>query len=299
MSASIVSALSLLALVLASVAAAESAVDVYVLSGQSNMLGLARLSGVHPNNQKPPRNCFVWNGTKFVALAPVPSAGPDGTLFGPELSFCLGMARLEPDRTRYLIKYAVPGHGLHHGWLERKWVPGPPQPGRANFYPGDNPTDPNVGIHYAELRTEFDAALSMLKTNRIAYEIRGVLWMQGETDAINTVSARTYAAELARFKRRIQQDLGSGDLPLVFGQVLPRPPKSIFYAFRDELRRSQAEAHWNSGHAAAIPGAWMVATDGMPVGNQRLHFTAKGQIRLGYAMAVAMVQMQTILADTE
>lgn len=303
MSASIVSVLGVLVLGLASAAAATEpsvdVVDVYVLSGQSNMHGLARLSGVHPDSRKPPRNCFVWDDTDFVALAPVPSSGPVGTLFGPELSFCLAMAQLEPDRAHYLIKYAVPGRGLHHGWLERKWLPGPPKPGRANFYPGETATDPNMGRHYAELRTEFDAALNALKANGVAYEVRGVLWMQGETDAINSISARAYAAGLARFNKRIQQDLGSGEIPLVFGQILPRPPMSKFYAFREEVRRNQAEAHWNSGKPAAIPGAWMVATEGMPVGRQRLHFTAEGQIRLGHAMAVALVQMQTILADTE
>ena len=114
MSASIVAALTVLVLGFASVTAAEPPVDVYVLSGQSNMFGLARLSGVHPSNRKPPRNCYVWDGAEFIALAPILSSGPVGTLFGPELAFCLAMEHLEPDRKRYLIKYAVPGRGLHH-----------------------------------------------------------------------------------------------------------------------------------------------------------------------------------------
>jgi hypothetical protein len=297
MSVSIVPALTAVLLGFASAAAAEPPIDVYVLSGQSNMWGLARLSNVHPSNRKPPRDCYVWDGVDFVALAPVTAAGPIGTLFGPELSFCHAMAQLQPDRKRFLIKYAAPGRGLHHGWLERKWLPGPPGPDRANFYPGESAMDPNMGRHYAELRAEFEAALSTLTTSRIAYEIRGVLWMQGETDAINVVSAEAYASGLALFKQRLQQDLESGELPLVFGQVLPRPPESNFYSFREQVRDSQARAHWNSGKPAAIPGAWMVATDGMPVEKQGLHYTAEGQIRLGYAMAVAMVQMQSVLAD--
>ena len=34
-----------------------------------------------------------------------------------------------------------------------------------------------------------------------------------------------------------------------------------------------------------------------PLAEQGLHFTAEGQLRLGHAMAVAMVQLQTILAE--
>jgi len=283
---------------LANAAAGAPPVDVYVLSGQSNMYGLARLRDAHPENREPPPRCSMWDGEAFVALNPSSDDRPGEALFGPELSFCRTMSQLRPGRRHHLIKFAVPGRGLHHGWLKSKWLPGPPAPGRSNFYPGAHPTDPNVGRHYAELRDDIASALAALEASRIPFEVRGVLWMQGETDAIKRVTAEGYAVELAHLKKRLEEDVGRGALPFVYGQVLPRKPVNPLYLFVREIREAQARAHWNSGAPEAIQGAWMVATDGMPVGKQRLHYTAEGQILLGRAMALAMVQMQTVLADT-
>ncbi len=290
-------ALAVIGLGFACVAAADAPVDVYVLSGQSNMRGLGRLRELHPANRVAPHHCSIWNGDAFVHFELVPSKGLVGTVFGPELSFCHAMALLQPDRRIYLIKYAEPASGLHHGWRKREWLPDPPGPGRPNFYPGTSPADPNVGELYAELRTRFSAAIKWLDESGTAYALRGILWMQGETDAVAEVPAIGYAGDLARLKNRLEEDLGKGSLPLVFGQALPRAPAGPFYLYRNELRQSQAHAHWNSGHPDAIEGAWMVSTDGMPVGNQRIHYTVEGQIRLGHAMAVTMLQLQNVLAE--
>jgi hypothetical protein len=84
------------------------------------------------------------------------------------------------------------------------------------------------------------------------------------------------------------------NLPLVYGQVLPYAPssKERWFIARDEIRTQMQAADSRSGKPAAIPGAWMVHTDGVPLLKDHLHYSGVGQWRLGKAFAKAMMEAQ-------
>ncbi len=173
-----------------------------------------------------------------------------------------------------MIKYAVGGRPLHAGFDGGKWLGEAPGPGRSTFYPGQSLDDPNIGVLYKKLVDTAKAALAQLKKEGIDYRVRGVLWMQGEADAKNPISAATYARNLRHWHQRLLADLSLEPCPLVYGQALPHTPPAERFTDRDALRQSQANLDRDSGHADAYIWARMVPTEGMELYDDTVHYNA-------------------------
>ncbi len=274
--------------------AAGKKVDVYILGGQSNMQGIAKIKNLPVEyartNAMP--HAFFWNGAAFepFVLGKTKSSTRVGE-FGPELGFALAMATA--DRPVYLIKYHVSGQPLHHGWNGNHWMGGNPAPGRRNFYPGEKPGDGNQGILYAKMRERFRAGIGALEDQVHTPVVRGFLWMQGEQDSKNEVSATAYATSLKRLHRRIAEDLNLEEpIPMVFGQVLPHEPPLAKFTHRDEIRNQMAAADAASGRPEAIDRVKMVSTDGFGMLPDTVHYNAAGQLRLGREFAAAIKQLR-------
>ena len=181
-------------------------VDVFILSGQSNMEGLGIFSQL--KNKDIPKNVFFYDikSSDFKVLNPSKmKCGYKPGKFGPEWGFAQKYSKLNPGRKVYLIKWARSGQPLHHGWnSNKKWMGPKPGPKRTNFYPGEKAGDKNTGILYKGLKAHCLKALKKLQTQKIDYKIKGILWMQGEADAKHKTSATEYAASLKRLKNRLQ-----------------------------------------------------------------------------------------------
>ncbi|MCA9106987.1 MAG: hypothetical protein KDA83_16320 [Planctomycetales bacterium] len=274
----------------------ESAVDVYLLSGQSNMQGSGRVADLPASWLEPIESVRFWNGTDFEVLTPsVTRSAARVEQFGPEVGFAREMAELAPERTIYLIKFFRSGQPLHHGWNGNQWAGPDPGPGRANFYPGLDADDPNQGRHYRDMMTVAQAAWRHLEQQGLEPRLRGIVWMQGEQDSKHEQSAGEYAASLAQFKQRTEQDLHSDSVPFVFGQVLPHSPPLPRFTHRDLIRAQQQAVDMRSGAPESTVGCWMVSTDGMPLLNDTVHYDARGQAMLGQAFALGMLQAQGML----
>ncbi len=270
--------------------------DVYILAGQSNMQGTAKVKGLPEAFGKSLPNVFFWNGSEFESLLPGKTkASAREDEFGPEITFAATLANYQPTRLIYLIKCNSGDVALHHGWNGDNWEGGEAKPSRQNFYPGEGPDDLNAGIQYLNLRNQSRAALENLKKTTLPFRVRAIVWMQGEHDSKQLESALAYAANLARLKRRLEEDLGCGPVPFVYGQVLPYEPALTRFVARQEVRASQQAAHCLSGQPVAIRGAWMVPTDGMPLLPDTVHYAPVGQAMLGEAFALGMFQAEEVL----
>jgi hypothetical protein len=268
-------------------------VDVYIFSGQSNMAGSPKLEELTAAQRAPLPQARFWNGTAFETYVPGKTqTSPRAERFGPELGFTRRVPDASEEKPVYLIKFAVGGRPLHAGFDHAKWLGEAPGPNRETFYPGDGPKDPNTGKLHRKLLQRVRPALEHLKKTGVDYRIRGVLWMQGEADAKNVISATTYATSLRRWHERVLEDIGAPPCPLVYGQVLPYSPAHERFAHRDEVRRSQANLDRDSGHPDAYSWARMVPTEDMPLMNDTVHYNAEGQINLGAAFAAAMAKMR-------
>lgn len=268
-------------------------VTVYLLGGQSNMQGLGKVAELPEPMSREIPHAFFWNGQTFEPLVlGQTKVSARANEFGPEVGFALEMA--SETNPVYLVKYHASGMPLHHGWNGNVWEGGEPVPGRRNFYPGETPNDENCGTLYAAMRDQFQAALEHLSQSEQTPVVRGFVWMQGEQDSKDALSATSYAASLNRLRRRLAEDLHcEPTLPLAFGQVLPYTPPLERFKFRDEIRAQMAACDCNSGSPEAMPATIMVSTDDISLLPDTVHYDTQGQLRLGEAFAKAIKQIHS------
>ncbi len=282
---------------------AQEKVDVYILSGQSNMAGSGNKSQLPEAWKKTLPSVQYWDGKKFVDFDPMALNLNGGQRFGPEVGFAGTMASLHPDQKIYVVKFALSGQPLHAGFHGAKWNGEEPGPNRNTFYPGTSPEDPNMGNHYKRLRDQFHKALTALKESGKQPQLRGIAWMQGEADAKQEVSATKYDQSIALLKSRIEEDCQSGPVPLAMGQVLPHIPWMERFTHRNEIRQAQEDADMRSGSERAILGVWNVPTDGMPLLADTVHYDTTGQLMLGTSFALGVLeaehQMKMLAADDD
>jgi hypothetical protein len=266
-------------------------VDVYLLSGQSNMQGSGRIADIPADVPRKIPHAFFWNGKEFEPLVigkTKVSSKPE--TFGPEIGFALDTATAE--RPIYLVKYYASGMPLYFGWNGSQWAGDMPGPGRRNFYPGTSADDPNQGTLYREMLTRYRAALKSLEASGQTPVVRGFVWMQGEMDSKHELSAGTYPEQLGLLRQRLGEDLKAPEtLPLVFGQVLPHEPALPRYTHRELLRAKMAAADSRSGQLESLPRTRMVSTDRFGLMPDTVHYDAAGQLRLGRAFAAAMKEL--------
>ncbi|QDU54639.1 hypothetical protein Pan181_08220 [Aeoliella mucimassa] len=272
---------------LASLAVAET-VDVYLLGGQSNMQGIAKVKNLPDDVPREIPHTYYFNGKEFepLVLGKTLNSTRPGE-FGPEVGFALETATAE--RPIYLIKYHASGMPLHHGWHGNQWQGGEPTPNRRNFYAGLSADDENQGTLYKQMTKLFRQGIDKLQADGHTPQVRGMLWMQGEQDSKHELSATTYAANLERLRDRTAEDLKLTEkLPLVFGQVLPHEPALPRFTHRTELRAQMQAADAESAEPEAIERVRMVSTDDCPLLGDTVHYDAEGQLRLGRKFAAAM-----------
>ncbi|MEO0474809.1 MAG: sialate O-acetylesterase [Planctomycetota bacterium] len=271
-------------------------VDVYILSGQSNMVGSGRYDELELAD-KWASEAFIFSKGKTDWDEMRPDTGlRDWKRFGPEIGFAQTLRAKSDINIIYLVKFALSGQPLDAGWANAGakgdgWAGPEPGLNRKTFYPGESPDDPNIGLHYKRLHAHVTAAFKNLKDQGMAPRLRGIVWMQGEADAKHEVSAGRYDRSLALLKQRIEQDFAEGtDVPFIFGQVLAHEPALERFTHRDLIRKRMADADWNSGTKHAIDNVWMVPTEGMELLKDTVHYSTKGQLALGRAFGDKMLE---------
>jgi len=110
------------------------------------------------------------------------------------------------------------------------------------------------------------------------WELAGVLWVQGETDAF--FFREDYAENLQGFVSALRDDLGEPELPFVIARVRG------FNTYGKLLVRDAQMAV-----AETDPFAVWVDTDDL-VTSDNVHFDADSQLRLGKRMAGAWMESQ-------
>ena len=247
---------------------------VYLLGGQSNMDGWGYVTGLPPSLQLAQTDVDIyWSGRSLWTGLVASSYGSTGGVeyFGPEVVFGRTMADGLPDRQVSLIKYAVGGTDLAECW-----------------YPGDSRDDPSRGACYQGFIATVDAALSELDAQGVDYEIGGMIWMQGESDAYQESFSNAYKANMERFIYRVRQDVEQSAWPFAMGEIdCPTCP------WRDTVRQAQRDV------AAASDSVFVVATDDLPQNQDNLHFDGSGQRTLGRRLGEALLGSTTQAATAQ
>lgn len=226
-------------------AAAPKPVKVFILAGQSNMEGKAKVKLLEYQIQQPvTRDLFaalqkdgkwlqrndVW--IKFLDRKGKLTVGYGSPgCIGPELGFGMVVGD-RYDEPVLLIKTAWGGRSL---WRDFR----PPSAGM----PADSVLEKMLadarkrkpettmeqikepfGASYREMIKEVNSTLGNLKTlfpeyQGQGYELAGMVWFQGWNDMINDQYTAQYAENFAHFVQDVRKDFHAPALPIVVGQM--------------------------------------------------------------------------------
>lgn len=266
-------------------AQAKKKIDVYLIGGQSNATGQGYLRNMddsmridtavlifhsgspHLNSGKKP---FTWN--------PLCQASESPDRFGPELGFASKIHQLYANRKIALIKHAHSATNLYNEW----------NPGK------DENDTTNWGLQFKVFIQTVDSGLNELRKMGYQPMIRGMLWQQGEGDAISKDSASAkYAQNLIQFIQRVRKQFNAPKMPFVYGYVLPPPNTGTD---RDLVRQAEYDIAQKSKTKISVKKATVVQTDDLsqrandknsPYPNDHVHFGTNGTWMLGVRMAEA------------
>ena len=226
-------------------AAEPKPIQVYILAGQSNMEGKAKVSLMdYQATQPATRDLYqplrkgdqwlerddVWvkffdrRGKLTVGFGSPKSIGPE-----------LGLGMVVGDRVEeqvLLIKTAWGGRSLYRDF--RSPSAGlPAEEVLAKMLTELQKRKPTAtldevkqsfGASYREMLTEVESTLANLKTHFPDYagqghRLAGFVWFQGWNDMINAEYTAEYTANLQHFIRDVRKDLKAEKLPFVIGQM--------------------------------------------------------------------------------
>jgi fibronectin type 3 domain-containing protein len=213
-------------------------------------------------------------------------AQTDVYLFGGQSNMTSGivdgfraeMDVLDPGGVLWTPRYRNPGVGLDSGWSGNTWLGDPPGPSRGNFHAGTNASDPNIGNAYAAMLSAWQNSISNIEGD---YEIKGIIWVQGEQDAKNEISASRYASSLDNLIARLHEDVGlaAASVPFYYTSM-----ESNSFPYRSILRTQQLAADKDSGDALSIVNAKRVDASGLAY-KDNVHYTTESQTELGQRLA--------------
>lgn len=226
---------------------------VFLLGGQSNMVGQGINAELVPPYNDTQNDVNYWNGA-WVPLAT--GFGWHSYEFGPEVAFGRAIKDALPDDTIYLVKYAANGTALYNDW------------------------SPTTGAQYIGFMDTVNSALTDLETNGINYEISGMLWMQGESDALEG-EASSYETNLLNFITVMRAAFSTPEMPFIIARVRDyyggggTPPTQA-----DLVRAAQVTVAESTSYVS-----WF-DTDAYQMVNSG-HYGTQGQLDMGNDFATA------------
>lgn len=238
------------------------ALKVFVLAGQSNMVGLGKVAELSDEQQQPVDRALIWlddsvhMSPRRKRWAPLePGYGVNPQRFGPELALGRRIGEAWPERPFAIIKVAEGGTNLYFDWNARE------------------------GRLYKRLVGDVRRQMEALE-ERWRPEIVGMVWMQGESDA-RPPWAGNYRANLKEFLTTLREDLKTPDLPTVIGLIAPID----LWAAHETIRGAQRAVAESLSNTAVVDTADVPRHADDPA-----HYDTEGQLRLGEAFAEALLE---------
>jgi hypothetical protein len=264
-------------------------VDVYLIGGQSNATGQGYLHNLPGDFTIDTTVMFFYSeglGGGGVAMqwGPLCQASESPDKFGVELSMGGALKAQNPERDMALIKHALSGSNLY-----AQWDPGKSNQDTANF-----------GPEYGKFVHTVKEGLNGLRARGYVPTIRGMVWQQGEGDALHSAgieNSNMYGKNLRYFIQRVREQFDAPDMLFVYGYVIPVPLER--FTGREEVRSSQGQVDQGSGHPLALKGAFVVETDDLPLRcdepnspypDDSVHFNTFGIMELGKRFAGKLLE---------
>ncbi|UCD38720.1 MAG: sialate O-acetylesterase, partial [Fidelibacterota bacterium] len=231
----------------------QDGVLLYLLMGQSNMAGRGEVGAI--DQQTHPRVFAMDAADEWIsACEPVHFDKPHLCGTGPAMAFARIMADRHPAAKIGLIPCAMGGSTL------QQWQRG------SDLY-----------------QTAVDRARVAMRVGCIC----GMLWHQGESDAMQADTAQSYGGRLSRLIEDLRRDLDCPDLAVVVGQI------GDFLSEQMDRKWTQVVNDALANLPSDISRCACVSASGLGHNEHDLHFNAAGSRELGERFAHAMLSLGT------
>lgn len=232
---------------------------VFLLAGQSNMVGSGDLTLLSPTERQLPEN------VRFFADHQAWDLRRSYGRFGPEITLAHQLAEAFPQDTLVFIKTAVGGSSL------------------LDWAPEWNEADATItgNAHFGPLYEKMQASLAEHLDSKNV-QVEALLWMQGERDARIPEAGEHYYRNFETLITRLRADLGEA-LPVLFGHV--NPPVDRYPAIAT-VNQAQEQI------AQDLPKLYLVDTDGLSKLDDQVHYDTEGQRMLGQRFADMYLNLQ-------
>lgn len=280
---------------------------VFVLMGQSNMVGVARAKNLKPPYTEKHERIRIWANGRWEYFVPT-------NRFGPGVSLARQLADFWPEDTIGIIKVASGGTGIRG--FEKDW----------SFERANRTFDGKKGPLYQDLMNAVDEARRISNPEFTAF-----VWKQGGADGTKKDLAREYFDTFAQLVSDLRADLGAPDLPVVVpvsmseeglleailagasDEDLAAAKKSVEVAPENDIELLRVLVAYlennptpdlnkrlrkrpyilsvflaQSRAGREIPGTTTISHGKLPLLDDGIHFDAEGQIQLGKVAASAI-----------
>ena len=257
-------------------------IDVYLLSGQSNMDGRGKTKELAPKDAylaKPfSKVLYYYHLMPTLGYAEVQGPGwqPlqtymnrwDVDTFGPELSFGHAIAKNYKKKVA-ILKLSQGGASLY-----------------KDFCPEITPEYHKGKKLYPWLIREANRAIGELRAKGYNPHVRALIWVQGWTDAFANEMPAHYETNLRRFFKYIRADFNNPNLPIVINQVHPdiQAAKGTPCFGTKTVMKAQEVVAAEDPNTVMIPSTDMKFID-------IAHFTTDSYIILGNNLAKACTKL--------
>lgn len=235
-------------------------VEVYIIAGQSNALGLSPV----PENDFDKKSANILFYQESNVRVPAQKElvavryglGIDQWHFGLEV----GAAQvLEKEKIRAcIIKYASDGTSLYDSWKARG----------------------KVGEDFVNLKNAIENGISLLKKRACEVKIKAMLWMQGENDAIFFEQASEYQSNLQDFIEEIRQNFGE-DLCVAIGQT---NPNNMYLPYAEAVNKAKKNI------SQKMKNVFFVKTRDLNDLCDRYHYGTENELQLGKRLMEAVIK---------
>ena len=242
--------------------------DVYILAGQSNMMGTNNSESDLPAYLRSQQNdlfisgLLLDNSPSWMKMD-APNTGKYGNSLefrchGPEITFARKISDTT-GRPTYVLKWALGGQNLHNDFL------GKGGKGSDALYP-----------YLTREKEKLEKRLN--EQYGLTANYRAFVWMQGESDATSDLAPK-YKQNLTDLVSRVRQDFKS-NLPVVVGRL------SNWQNGGDWGKVRQAQVDWANGDSN---GYWINTDDLQRFANDGVHYTSKGLQDMGFRFAQKII----------
>ena len=245
---------------------------VFILSGQSNMVGQGEASELPEDLRKPHDRIRIWCGGTWQYLVP-------SRRFGPEVSVARELAKAWPDDTIGIIKVAIGGTGILAfvpDWKKEH---------------ADRTKDGHKGPLYKRMTECVDAARKVS-----TFEVGGFVWKQGGKDAKPGGASKEYLTHFRSIVEGLRKDTTTPEMPAFVSTYMSKADLEKYIAspeYQARLGKGRPgmldvmRAHNDA--AEKIPHCRTVIHGKLPMRPDGIHFNTEGQLKQGQLIAKAIL----------